>query len=86
MEGAWQYSAWETAQCARPDSKLLLLSRCCSTHGTEGRQLPARSGEGGFNERRVRESKGVKKKKKNQATTGTHRELVLLDEIKSRKL
>lgn len=67
--------------CAGPDSRLLLLCRCCSTHGTE----PARSKEGGFNERSEREQ-GVKEKEKNEATTETHRELILLDEIKSRKL
>lgn len=63
MEGAWQYSAWETAQRAGPDSKLLLFSRCWSTRGTEGRLLPARSGKvASLHDRRVRGSNGLKER------------------------
>lgn len=55
--------------------------------GQRGGKLPARSGEGGWNERRENEKvQGVREKEKNQITTEAHTELILMDEIKGRKL
>lgn len=65
--GAWQYSAWEMAQYARPDRRLLLLARCCGIQGQRGSKLPAKSREGDFNEKSEREQE-FKEKEKNQAT------------------